>query len=81
MNYVILHPRELELVRDAIIRARRDRDAEMLAFWRRVEDRLIKGDLEISEADVAFVHQHRGAWWHGYQNAMKAIASAVDRHS
>lgn len=81
MNYVILHPRELELVRDAIIRARRDRDAAMLAFWKRVEDGLKKDDLDITDADVAFVNRHRGGWQHGYQNALKAIASAVDRHS
>jgi hypothetical protein len=81
MFWMILHPRELELVRDAVIRGRRDKSQDMVGFWSRVETKLKGDELEVTDADFAFLKRWIGIWTTGYQNAFRAIASAVDRHS
>lgn len=83
MAWMILNPRELDAVKDAVIRAKRLPEAStMRQFWTVVEIALTRGDeLELHKSHIASARQAAPDWKSGFQAGFRAILSAADRHS
>ena len=82
MPWMMLKPRELDAVKDAVIRAKRlPEDSNMRAFWEKVIAANLKRDeLIVSRFLMPAIAQASKDWKSGFHVGFKAILSAADRH-
>jgi len=81
--WMILNPRELDAVRDAIMRAKQAVGAtseQMRWFWQQVEKGLSRDELTLDELVFNFALRQRKLWRSQFHAGVTAILSAADRH-
>ena len=78
MMWMMLNPREIELVRKRV-----DGETANANIMRIVQQKLdpTTGELELTEGELNEVQTCSRAWSDGYEKELKAILSAADRHS